>query len=251
MAHSTSLVAARSLMLRVIAWASSILPRLTRAIACFTLARSEAETGDATAFGAGISGSGAATAGAGAGTAASRPEGRASGSDLAGASAAVLVPPGAGRARGRGTRAFALAVLLAAGFAAGLAAVFALALAFAAGAFALAVVLPVVFAGAASTAPALRPRTEASAMATARRRIRNLRGRFITSVIPCPRVRLQGFFTRSWLDALSNPRFSGLCGATETTSARPVAAPGLFLPSIRPDIKGAKAASRPQIEVRS
>src|SRR5215208_5153757 len=244
MAHSTSLVAARSLMLRVIAWASSILPRLTRAIACFTLARSEAETGDATAFGAGISGSGAATAGAGAGTAASRPEGRASGSDLAGASAAVLVPPGAGRARGRGTRAFALAVLLAAGFAAALVAVLALALAFAAG-------LPVVFAGAASTAPALRPRTEASAMATARRRIRNLRGRFITSVIPCPGVRLQGFFTRSSRDALSNPRFSGLCGATETTSARPVAAPGLFLPSIRPDIKGAKAASRPQIEVRS
>src|SRR5688500_15935056 len=159
-------------MLRVIELASSILPRLTRAMACFVVERSEEEIGEA-ALGAGISGAGAAT-GAGGATCG---EGRVSGNGTTGARAAVLVPAAAGRARGRGTRVFARTVFVAAGVAAGWAADFGFA--FAAGFTA---ALALLLAGAAFTAPLPRPKSRASPMVAARCVIGNLKGRFIAPV---------------------------------------------------------------------
>jgi hypothetical protein len=161
-------------------------------MACFVVARSEEEIGDA-AFGAGISGAGAA---AGVGGAISG-EGRGSAIGTAGASAAVLVLVVAGRERGRGTRVFARAVFVAAGLAAGLAATD-FGLTFAA---AFTAVLALFSAGAAFTAPVPRPRSRASPVAAANCAIGNLRGRFIAPVIPCPCVQLQRIFSLISLNA--------------------------------------------------
>jgi uncharacterized membrane protein YphA (DoxX/SURF4 family) len=115
----------------------------------------------------------------------------------------LVLAPGAGRERGRGTRLLAVFPAgLAAVFAAGLAAVFAVPLAAGlavdvAALFAvvfLAVVLASVFAGAACSVPVWAPRSKARPLAAARFVIRNLRARFIVSVIPFPRTSLQGIF---------------------------------------------------------
>jgi hypothetical protein len=141
-------------------------------MACFMVARSAEEIGDA-AFGAGISGAGAAT-GAGGATCG---EGRKSEYGTPGTSAAVLVLAAAGRVRGRGTRVFARDVFVAAGVATGLATDFGFP--FAAG---FAAALALFFVGAAFAAPVPSPRSRASPVAAARCAIGNLRGRFIAPV---------------------------------------------------------------------
>jgi hypothetical protein len=61
--------------------------------------------------------------------------------------------------------------------------------------------LAVSFAGAVFAGPPFMPSSRASPVATAQCAIGNLRGRFIDSVIPCPRPGLQEFFAPALLAA--------------------------------------------------
>jgi hypothetical protein len=137
-------------------------------------------------------------------------------------------------------RAFALAVFVVAVLAAGLA----LAGALAAG-------LAVFFAGAAFTGPPFAPRTVASARAAARPMIRNLWRRFILSVIPCPRLPLQDFFSPEFCRMPRKPSIPQpfkLTGKNADAACRRAWA----LSSAHPTrYQWIKAAWRPQIEDRS